>query len=69
MSNLQQSLANRIVALRHQLDLTQVQLAKKTGISQVGISLIESGNSWPRPETLAKLAAALGVTPAELFRK
>ena len=30
------------------------------------ISSYEMGKSWPEPQTLAKIAAALGVTPEEL---
>lgn len=65
---LQQALGVRIAILRQEAELTQVELAERVGVSQVGISLIERGESWPKPETLAKLATALGVTTAELFQ-
>jgi transcriptional regulator with XRE-family HTH domain len=68
IASLQQFLGNRVSALRHKAKLTQAELCVRVGITQVGLSLIENGRSWPKAETLAKLASALGVTPAELFR-
>jgi len=66
--NLQQAFANRVVFLRDKAGLTQVELAERMGLTQSAISKIESGQNWLRPEMLAKLADALGVTPAKLFQ-
>ena len=38
-----------------------MQLAERSGISQHSISKLETGRTQPKPETLEKLARALGV--------
>ena len=47
--------------------LTQEQLAKKTGLSQMSISLFEAGRVNMIPEVAIKLAGALDCSPAELI--
>lgn len=37
------------------------------GITQAGVSLVESGRAVPQVPTILALARALGTTPAELF--
>ena len=49
-----------ITTTRNFLDITQNQLAEKSGISQSNISKIESGNYQPSVATLKKIADALG---------
>ena len=49
-----------IVTTRNFLDVTQNQLAEKSGVSQSNISKIESGNYHPSVATLKKIADALG---------
>lgn len=41
--------------------LTQVELARKSGVTQQCISLIERGGMNPSPSTLSRLAQALSV--------
>lgn len=41
------------------MGLTQIKLAKLTGLSQVSICAIEKGKKEPRASTLAKIAQAL----------
>ncbi len=53
---------------RERKALSQRDLAQLAGVSQFSISKIETGNQKPRPSTLRKLAAALGLTPEELFQ-
>lgn len=48
--------------------MTQKQLADKAGLGINTIIRIESNNAEPRPPTIAKLARALEVDPAELVR-
>lgn len=49
--------------------ITQAELAKKANVPQSAISEIEAGKRIPRVDTLEKLAAALGVSMAELVEK
>ena len=45
--------------LRKQLDITQAELAIKSGLRQATISAIEAGKTTPHPETINALVAAL----------
>lgn len=46
---------------RRRLRYQQQELARLAKLSPSGLSLIEAGRRLPQPETLARLAAALGV--------
>lgn len=63
-----QGLARRIRALRERRGLTQEDFAERCGISVSFASLLERGERSPSYETLVQVAAALGVSLAELFR-
>ena len=63
------SIGKRIVELRKRMGLTQVQLAKKAGVSQPTVSSYESDpGAGYRAEILFKIAAALETTPEYLMR-
>jgi transcriptional regulator with XRE-family HTH domain len=49
--------------------LTQEELADRADITATALSRIERNEAEPRPSTLRKLAAALGVEPRELIRR
>ncbi len=53
------ALARQVAELREKHQLTQVELAAKTGIPQAQISRIERGVITPTSATLAKIAEAL----------
>jgi transcriptional regulator with XRE-family HTH domain len=53
-------------AWRDRLALSQRELAERAGMSPTTIARIELGGPV-RPTTRQKLAAALGITPAELL--
>lgn len=53
------SLGSKILQLRKELKLTQVQLADKVGVSGAAISHFENGTSKPAPETIEKLTQVL----------
>jgi transcriptional regulator with XRE-family HTH domain len=53
--------------LREQAGITQEDLAFRASLHRTEIGLLERGGRIPRIDTLAKLAGALGVKPAELF--
>ncbi|MFS4455346.1 helix-turn-helix domain-containing protein [Maribacter sp. 2304DJ31-5] len=53
----------RLKKLRLAHNLTQTTPGKISGVSNVQIGRYENGVSKPKPETLIKLAKALGVNP------
>jgi transcriptional regulator with XRE-family HTH domain len=58
---------NNLRAYRVKKLMTQKDLAKASGVSQVTISFIENGLSEPMDLTKQKLARALKVEPEKLF--
>jgi DNA-binding XRE family transcriptional regulator len=58
--------SGKIRTLREQANLTQVELAEKSGLPQSHISRLEGGKHSPSRVTLEKIAAALGVPVSEL---
>ncbi|MGI2078454.1 S24 family peptidase [Shewanella putrefaciens] len=54
---------NRVKSRRDEIGLTQIQLAKKVGVSGVTISQWESGDYSPKGKNLYKLAEALECSP------
>jgi transcriptional regulator with XRE-family HTH domain len=60
-------IAKNAKRLRHGREMTQAQVAKKSGVSVLTYSKIESGSASPRIDTLYKVASALGVSIHELF--
>lgn len=56
------TISNRVKEQREKLHLTQVELAKKTGVTQQAILSIEKGKI-KRPRILLELANALNVSP------
>ncbi|MEO2070785.1 MAG: helix-turn-helix transcriptional regulator [Zunongwangia sp.] len=57
----------RIRELLKEKNMTGKQLAKEVGVSAVSMSNVVSGNSFPRPEVLRKIAKALDVELRDLF--
>ena len=58
----------RLREVREQAGITQEELAQKSGVSRVTISLIESGRTnCVKTGTLAKLADALEISVNSLF--
>jgi len=55
-----------ITAWRKYKNITQGELAKATGITQPALSQIENPDSKPQTATLEKIAAALGISAAQL---
>lgn len=53
------AIARQVAELREKHQVTQLELAKKTGLSQAQISRIERGVVSPTSATLAKIAEAL----------
>lgn len=49
-----------VISARNAANLTQKQLAQRSGVSQSNISKIENGNYQPSLSTLKRIAGALG---------
>jgi A/G-specific adenine glycosylase len=60
--------ASNVRRLRKEKGISLVELARLAGVSKLTIIKIEANRTTPRPETLAKVAAALHVNPDELSR-
>mgnify|MGYP001188978779 CR=1 FL=1 len=59
--------AKQLKRLRWAAGMTQVALAKASGVSQQMISDVESGVSQPSPATLKAIADVLGCSPLDLL--
>jgi len=57
---------SKIKTLRKKLALSQRELAAKAGITAATLNRIETGKESPMPKTIRALAAALGVSPADI---
>ena len=62
-------IGSRIRDLRHQIGLTQQELADRTELTKGYISQLEHGTVAPSVITLLDLIECLGTTPAEFFRE
>jgi transcriptional regulator with XRE-family HTH domain len=60
------SVAARLKARRLRCGLSQADLAERVGLPQSYVHKVESGDKTPRPETVVRLAHALGCDPSEL---
>ena len=49
-----------LIKARTEINMTQAELAEKSGVRQSNISRIENGNALPRLSTLEALARAMG---------
>jgi transcriptional regulator with XRE-family HTH domain len=47
--------------------ITQAELARRTGIHRPNIARVEAGRHTPSLETVARLAEALGTSPARIL--
>ena len=65
MMDIDVGLRLKIVRLRH--ELSQRALAKRAGVANASISLIESGNTSPSVSALKRILAGIPMTLAEFF--
>src|SRR5262245_14826171 len=61
-----QTIAANVARLRMDAGLSQGELADAAGLSRLAIGKIERAEVIPRPDTLADIARALGVSIADL---
>ena len=57
-----QTIGERIIFLRENIDLSQIKLANKIGITKMTLSKYEHDINEPRGEIIARLAKALNTT-------
>ena len=55
----------KLLRIRTEREMTRYALAKKCGLSQAGLSKLESGERQPAWDTVQKIALALGVGCSE----
>lgn len=53
---------SKVKQLRKQKNLTQAQLAKRSGTSLITVGRLERGECFPRLENASKIANVLGVS-------
>jgi transcriptional regulator with XRE-family HTH domain len=63
------TIGTRILQARNQRNMSQSELSRRSGLASSYLSRIENRRLEPRPKTLRKIAEALGVPLAELFRE
>jgi transcriptional regulator with XRE-family HTH domain len=65
---MEQTLGDRLRAVRRRLGVSQVELAEKSGVEQQSISRVECNERlYMRSDVLARLVKALGVSADELL--
>ena len=64
-----EALRKNLPELRIRRGWSQGDLGREAGVRSDTVSSIERGRHAPRPSTLRKLAEALGVEVADLFRE
>jgi len=65
---MEQTLGDRLRAVRRRLGVSQVELAEKSGVEQQSISRVERNERlYMRSDVLARLVKALGVSADELL--
>lgn len=68
LNKLRRQFGHRVKQLRLAANLTQEGLAEKANISVDFLSLIERGRNSPSFQNLDKIASALGLSVADLFK-
>jgi len=62
------ALAIRIKELRLKKDISQEELAHRSGLSRTGMGFLETGKRWPRLDTLMSVAEGLNISVDELLK-
>lgn len=63
-----QALAGRIKELRLERNVSQEELAHRSGLSRTGMGFLETGKRWPRLDTLMSVAEGLNISVDELLK-
>jgi transcriptional regulator with XRE-family HTH domain len=67
MANIREVLAANLKEYRRKRGVTQEQFAEKADVSSHYIAMIETCNTFPKPEMLERLAKAFNIESHELF--
>lgn len=68
-AELKRRFGQAVQALRHDRGVSQEDLAAEAGIHRTYLGDIERGNRNPALINICRIAAALGVKPADLFKR
>jgi transcriptional regulator with XRE-family HTH domain len=63
------NLGRNLRRARQDRDLTQEEVAQRSGVHATEVSRIEAGKRDPKVSTVERLAAAVEVPPGELLRE
>lgn len=63
-----ENFGKNMIAIRNFLDITQSELAKRSGLTAPAISMIESGEREPTLKTIVKIIEALGCSFERLMK-
>lgn len=69
MTSVKERLGGNVQARRRAIGMTQVELARALGEAQARVSELENGKTWPGPDRLEAIAAALECDLADLLRE
>ncbi len=67
MNSIRETFVNNLKFYRKKKGISQEKLSYAVGKSIAYINQIENKDTWPQPEMVDKIAAALGVSSSELF--
>lgn len=67
MNTIREIFINNLKYYRKRKGLSQEKLSYAVGKSMAYINQIENKDTWPQPEMVDKIAAALNITSSELF--
>jgi len=67
MDRQEATFAERLAGCMEKSGVTQAELAAKVGVGQPAISMMLNRSCRPQKKTVRKIAAALGVTPEDLW--
>jgi len=66
-SILNMNIGQLLKQIREERGLTQIELEKRSGVSQAVISRIEKSNGIPRFNTVCMISDGLGISPVEIW--
>lgn len=67
MAALRRRFGDNLIVQRGRSDLSQADVAERSGLHLTEIGLLERGHRLPRLDTIVRLAGAIEVEPCELF--